>query len=111
MKTQELLNTAESDLAPALKSMKIKELERHGKKILARLGQNNFDGVMANLIKLIQTLENDEESRYQKVQKAIREWLPGNDAKNDEAEGIIERATIVLVVLITKKFTKIHASK
>lgn len=111
MKTLEVLSASEAELSARLKEMKIKELELHAKKILVKLGQDNFDGVMSAVIKLLPTLENEGQDRFQEVKSLIRSKLPVASNDSEEASGMLERLSIIIVVLITKKFQKIHKER
>lgn len=99
----------ESVLAPKLKLMKLKELERHASKILANLGQPDYGEVMRVLIRAIPKLNDKKIDRLSAVKNIVRGLVPtaSNDSQVDDH--LIERLAVILVVVITKKFEKIMA--
>ena len=107
MKTQHVLSATEADLVPELRKMKIKELERHAQKILSQLGEKDFDGVMKNMIQLMQSLEEEGGDRFEKVQQTLRDLL-NLDKDASLPSDVIQRLAVVVVVLITKKFQKVR---
>jgi len=109
MKTREILATQEAELAPQLKHMKIKELERHAQKILIRCGSCEYDVMMSKIIKEIPTLSAQDSNPFVALQKTVYAHV-NSHRENDSAPSapVIERLTIVLMVLVTKKFLKIH---
>ena len=111
MKTHEVLSSSEAELTAQLRDMKIKELERHSKKILATLGQPDFDGVMSAVVKALPKMDQEQVGRFSAVQELIKATLPtaSNDSPLDGK--LIERLAIIIVVLITKKFQKIHQER
>lgn len=109
MKTRELLVTPETQLTPKLKLMKLKELERHAQKILAGLGQSNYDLVMNHIIKLIPTL--DGENQFALVQQAIAELLPTASNESAQDKDAITRLTVIVMMVVSKKFNDILNSK
>ena len=68
MKTHELISAPESELAPKLKVMKIKELERHAKKILVGLGGGSYEAIISSVINIVPSLEGGDEDRFVAVQ-------------------------------------------
>lgn len=105
MKTREILIADEKNVVTRLKTMKIKELERHISKILAQLGQPNYEQVLAVVIKAIPTLSHDHD-RLNVLLNLITSHLPeGKGAAADRAN--LERLTTLFMVLVSKKFTKI----
>ena len=111
MKTHEVLSSSEAQLTAQLRDMKIKELERHSKKILVTLGQPDFDAVMSAVIKALPEMDQEQADRFSAVQELIKATLPAasNDSPLDDK--LIERLAIIIVVLITKKFQKIHRER
>ncbi|HEY7772331.1 MAG TPA: hypothetical protein VIC26_04065 [Marinagarivorans sp.] len=104
MKTRDILLSDEKSVTAQLKTMKIKELERHAKKILAQLGQPDYDKVMAAVIKKIPTL-NATADRFESVQSVIKGYLPDQLAASSSSA--LERITVLITVLVAKKFNKI----
>lgn len=112
MKTREILTADEKTVSTALKGMKIKTLERHAQKILGQLGQDNYDAVMAAVIKIVPQLTRETGGdRFTIVQNVITEQLPvvsSDSPKSDNAkQEVLVRLTVVVMVIIAKKFTKI----
>lgn len=108
MKTLEVLSCPEPTLAAELKIMKIKELERHCRKVLIKLGQGDYGAVMSAVIKAIPMLEANKVGRFKAIQDLIKTLVP-DGSKNDGAHAaLIERLSIIMTVLIAKKFQKIH---
>ena len=88
--------------------MKIKELERHCRKVLIKLGQGDYGAVMSAVIKAIPMLEANKVGRFKAIQDLIKTLVP-DGSKNDGAHAaLIERLSIIMTVLIAKKFQKIH---
>lgn len=108
MKTHELLATPESELVPQLRDMKLKELEKHAENLLRRFGQPDYDAVMRALIKAIPTLGASEQDRYQVVQGLVRSHLALDGEAQAENKDAVQRITVILMVIIKKKFLKIH---
>lgn len=112
MKTRELLAAPEADLAPKLKVMKLKELERHIGKVLKIYGVNSadstaYDALMAAVIKTVPQLKQGQGENFVIVQDVVKEYLllAANDSAEDQ--NFIERLTAMVMVVISKKFQKI----
>lgn len=108
MKTHELLATPESQLVPQLRNMKLKELEKHAEKLLKRFGQPDYDAVMRTLIRAIPELGVNEQDRYQAVQGLVKSHLALDDQAQAESKDAVQRITVILMVIIKKKFMQIH---
>ncbi|BCD97262.1 hypothetical protein [Marinagarivorans cellulosilyticus] len=104
MKTREILLADEKHVTAQIKTMKIKELERHTKKLLALLGQTDYDQVMAAAIKAIPQLDSAG-NRFQILQELIEAQLPSESTSQQQP--VLERVTVLIMVLVAKKFTKI----
>ncbi len=116
MKTIDIITGPEAKVVAALKEMKIKELEKNARKIFAKLGQQEFDQVLSIVIKTIPGLSGVANlSPYDAVKSTILENIPANT--DDEVypgvtvDGVVDRLSVILLVLISKKFEKIHAGK
>lgn len=113
MKTRELLSADEKTVSTALKGMKIKTLETHAQKILQLLGQTDYDAVMLALIKRIQTLSASED-RFAAVKGVVQSHLPEATGKNNSAtenvEESVHRLSVLMTLLVAKKFEKVHKS-
>lgn len=109
MKTHEILTLTESELAPKLKQLKVKELERHAQKILKQLGQTNYDQTMSTIIKAIPNLDKNNNS-YQELQLLITGLLSSQNTLSTNKTEIISRVTVIIMLLIAKKFDAIHNS-
>lgn len=110
MKTHEIMQMPEAELAPKLKHIKLKELERHAAKILANLGQPDYDEVMRVLIKAVPKLNEDKIDRLTAVKNIVRGLVPTASNDSEVDDHLIERLTVILIVIITKKLQKIMAS-
>jgi len=106
MKTFELMQTPESVLAPKLKVMKLKELEKHATKILANLGAS-YEDVLRVLIKAVPKLDEGKTDRLQVVKNIVRDLVPTASNESDVDDKLIERVTVILIVIITRKLQKI----
>ena len=104
MKTRDIMLSDEKSVTAQLKTMKIKELERHANKILAQLGQPDYDVVMAAVIKKIPALDATAD-RFEAVQSVVKSHLPAEYAASSNPA--LERITVLITVLVAKKFTKI----
>lgn len=111
MKTHEVLSCSEAQLTSQLRDMKIKELERHSRKILVTLGQPDFDAVMSAVIKALPKMDQEQVGRFNAIQELIKATLPAASNESPLDDKLIERLAIILVVLITKKFQKIHRER
>lgn len=111
MKTHDILATTEAELAPKLKHLKIKELERHTQKILAQLGQKNYDTFMSLVIKAIPTLEGEYNQRFEKLKSLIKDQLPAANDYTTTDEETIRRLTVITMLLVSKKFNAILNKK
>ena len=111
MKTRELLIADEKTVSAALKGMKIKTLETHAQKILQLLGQDDYDAVMLALIKRIPTLAAGED-RFAVIKGIIQSHLPGATGKTNSAtentEESVQRLSVLMTLLVAKKFEKVH---
>ncbi len=108
MKTIDLLSCPETTLTAELKRMKSKELERHTRKLLLKLGLNDYDAVMATVIKAIAKLDASQENRFSALQAVIRSFLVSEKQKVEQ-QPVVERLAIIMMLLVAKKFHKIHA--
>lgn len=109
MKTIELLNASEAELVPQLRDMKLKELERHAAKLLKKLNAD-YATVLAAVTRAVPDLAKTENA-FARIQQVIREHSGGNSSeKNDvqDEQHIVERAAVIMIVLIKKQFLKIH---
>ena len=109
MKTIDLLSCPEATLTLELKLMKSKELERHTRKLLMKLGLNDYDAVMATVIKAIPRLDTETTDRFSALQTLINSLLV-SDKHKVEQKAVVERLAIIMMLLVAKKFHKIHAS-
>ncbi len=104
MKTQQLITLEENKLAPLIKDMKVKELEKHAQKLLGMLGAKEFDAMMLAVIKQVQVQASDNQQRFEQMRDLVKAHLPSGDYHED----ILNRLTVILTVLVTKKFHAIH---
>ncbi|MBL4781570.1 MAG: hypothetical protein JKX92_04955 [Porticoccaceae bacterium] len=111
MKTIDLLSCPESTLTAELKRMKSKELERHSRKLLLKLGLKDYEGVMGKVIKAIAKLDAETSDRFVALQTLIYSLLPEGDENKVERAKVVERLTIVMTLLVAKKFHKIHSDR
>lgn len=114
MKTKDVLTAPEPQVVPALKAMKIKELERLAKKVLLKLGKQNYEDVIRKLIKAIPGIsQTSSEPPFQTIKALIRDELTQDalQRKDDDLplEQILDRLSVIFMLLISKKFAKIHA--
>ena len=107
MKTIDLLSCPETTLTAELKRMKSKELERHTRKLLLKLGLNDYDAVMATVIKAIAKMDASQDNRFSALQAVIRSLLV-SEKQNVEQQAVVERLAIIMMLLVAKKFHKIH---
>ena len=107
MKTIDLLSCPEATLTLELKLMKSKELERHTRKLLMKLGLNDYDAVMATVIKAIPKLDTETTDRFSALQALINSLLVSEKHKVEQ-QAVVERLAIVMMLLVAKKFHKIH---
>lgn len=100
------MQASEPELVPLLRKMKLKELERHAEKLAAKYGQSDYGALIRDIIRFIPTLGSDETDRFSAVQTKVREHLRlENDPGYSDA---LQRLTTVLMMIITRKFQKIH---
>ena len=107
MKTLELLNGSESEIAPKLKALKIKELEAHSKKLSSKLGADNYDVVLAAVIKVVPQLKSGQDG-LSIIKSIVAEQILLQSKMQSVDAHVLERLAIVMMVLVTKKFLKIH---
>jgi hypothetical protein len=108
MKTREVLIVSEAELSSALKIMKVKELDRHVEKILSRLGVDDYKAVISSTIKALPGIEPSRAGGYQQVQNIVLQAIPAQYRDKLVPGDILARIAIMIVVLITKQFEKIH---
>jgi len=109
MKTIDLLSCPEATLTGELKLMKTKELERHTRKLLLKLGLTDYDAVISSVIKAIAKLDADTNNRFTALQDIIVSLLP-DDTNEIEHPALVERLAIMMMLLVAKKFHKIHTA-
>ena len=116
MKTRELLAAPEAELAPKLKVMKLKELERHVTKILGSYGIDKggnqaYDSLIAAVIKAVPGLKSGDKASFDTVQGIVKDYLllAANDSAEDKA--LLERLSAIVMVIISKKFQKIMSEQ
>ncbi|VUD64935.1 hypothetical protein TDB9533_03437 [Thalassocella blandensis] len=115
MKTKDVLSAAEPEVVAALKEMKIKDLERHAQKILAKLGQDNYDEVIRSVIKAIPSINQSSSasSPYQAINAIIRSHLAHDIEESLEGKlplgQTLDRLSVIFMLLVSRKFQKIHA--
>ena len=102
MKTIELINASEAELVPQLRVMKSKELERHATKLLKKIGAD-YAAVLAAVTREVPEL-NPGQDAFARIQQTIAIC---SAASADSA--IVERAAVIMMVIIKKQFLKIHA--
>ena len=107
MKTHELIHGDEKKIVPVLRNAKIKELEAHSTKMLAKLGCREMEKVLAALIKLMPRLPNNGESQNQ-VKSLIAEQVMQYSPLTSLDAQILDRLAVVMTLLVAKKFEKIH---
>lgn len=110
MKTLDLLSCPEAALTGELKQMKSKELERHTRKLLSKLGLTDYDAVMATVIKAIAKFDADTSNRFTALQDIIHSLLPGKPKNDAEHNALVERLAIILMLLVAQKFHQIHTT-
>lgn len=126
MKTIELIQLSESELAPKLKQMKLKELEGHGQKLLAKFvqledsdsqsGDTSYSKLLANVIRQVPKLDENSadgrRDRFSEMKRFIKDFIQSTDVpkvvSEAEYEDLLSRLTIVLMVVVTSKFQAIH---
>lgn len=108
MKTRELLAAPEAALSVKLKTMKVKELDRHAEKILAKYGVVDHQAVISSVIKVIPDFDANDPDRYRRVQEIVAQKVPEQFRSALNAGDTLARIAIIIVVLIMKQFEKIH---
>lgn len=91
--------------------MKLKELEKHAQNIIGKLGGDNYDEMLRAVIKAIPNLDTSDETaqRYKTIQSLIQSHITKNsDTGNMD---LMERLTVILMVIVAKKFQAIHKAK
>jgi hypothetical protein len=102
MKTNELISASEAELVPLLREMKTKELERHAAKLLKKIGAE-YSQVLAAVTKAVPQLAA-ENNAFARIQETVSRC---GDATADKK--IVERASVIMMVIIKKQFLKIHS--
>ena len=110
MKTLDLLSCPEATLTGELKQMKPKELERHSRKLLIKLGLTDYDAVMSSVIKAIAKLDTNTSNRFTALQDIIHSLLSGERKNTTEHNNLVERLALILMLIVAQKFHQIHAS-
>lgn len=111
MQTREILTAPEAEVVVALRSMKLKELEKHADKISAKLRLSYHDLLVA-VVKLVPEL--DTSTAFLELQAKIKElvdWQGVEEQDEQQVQRYIERLSVVMMVVITEKFNKIHQHK
>lgn len=108
MKTREVLTAPEAELSAKLKMMKVKELDRHAEKILAKYGVTDHQAVVSSVIKVLPNFDTQDPDRYQSVQEIVAKKIPEAHQQAISSGDTLARVAIIIVVLITKQFERIH---
>jgi len=112
MKTLELLNLSEASLTAEMKTMKLKELERHAEKILSTLGQKDYAGVLSVVIKAVPQLGKAGGARFAEMQEVIRKLLPKNSAGEQHHDvHTLERLAVIMMLIVSRKYNDILTGK
>ena len=109
MKTIDLLSCPEATLTGELKLMKSKELERHTRKLLLKLGLKDYEVIMGKVIKAVAKLDTSD--GFIALQTLIYSLLPKGEKNKIERAKVVERLAIVMMLLIANKFHKIHSAR
>lgn len=102
MKTNELMAASEAELVPQLRAMKTKELERHATKLLKKIGAD-YAQVLAAVTKEVPQL-TAEKNAFSRIQEIV-----STCGQLGADKTIIERAAVIMMVIIKKQFLKIHS--
>jgi hypothetical protein len=102
MKTNELLSASEAELVPQLREMKTKELERHATKLLKKIGAD-YAQVLAAVTRVVPQL-SAEQNAFARIQETI-----STCAQTDADGKVVERAAVIMMIIIKKQFLKIHS--
>ncbi len=105
MKTLELLNIPEVELAPQLRAMKPKELERHARKLLQKFSAD-YATVLAAVTKALPGVQAGEGAGFAQIADLVAQLAGAGTEPVDIIR--VRRITIILVVLIKKQFERIH---
>jgi len=89
--------------------MKSKELERHSRKLLLKLGLKDYEVIMGKVIKAIARLDADTSEGFITLQTLIYSLLPEAVINKVERAKVVERLTVIMMLLVAKKFHKIHS--
>ncbi|HEY6529383.1 MAG TPA: hypothetical protein VIZ65_11865 [Cellvibrionaceae bacterium] len=107
MKTLELVRTSEAQLVQSLKDMKLKELEKHGQNLVRLLGGEDYRVVLRAVIKVLPTLSQEPQARFEHLNLAIAPLL----AKASEQPELLAKLGIILTLVVRLKFTAIHENR
>jgi hypothetical protein len=107
MKTHELIAMPESELVTRLRQMKIKELERHAAKLVAKRGAE-YPAVLAAVTRAVPDLNSGAEDRFERFQQVISQQLACDDSA--QSRELLKRVAVIMMLVIQKQFEKIHAS-
>lgn len=102
MKTNELITASEAELVPQLRLMKSKELERHAAKLLRKAGAE-YSAVLAAVTREVPELAAGKDN-FLRIQETIKQCCSSNADPS-----IVERAAVIMMVIIKKQFLKIHS--
>lgn len=111
MKTHEILSTPEAKLAPALADIKLKELERHATKLLRSKGNADYDEVLRAVIRALPKLESEGAQRFSEVQNLIHVHFALPSTSAPVTDDVLQRITVIIMMIISKKFDEIHSKK
>lgn len=111
MKTREILSADEVEAAAAIKLMKIKELERHAEKILKKLGLHDYPTILRDMVKLVPQLDMASGTAFKTVQTMFEQKVDMIESDEFSIQNYIERLSVIMIVLVAKKFDKIHQKK
>ena len=97
----------ETTLVSSLKAMKTKELERHAEKLLSKMGACSYQNILATLIRVVPTLD-PKADRFVEFKRKLVELEPFSDYSGEDRDKLVDRCAIILMLIITQKFQKIH---
>ncbi len=109
MKTHEVLSLPEATLSKHLAQCKLKELERHAQKLIEKHCHGNYATTLRAVIKAVPSLSsNNDKFNHVKEVIHLHSHVPSGSAPISPS--VLERTTVILMMIIAKKFEAIHSN-
>lgn len=107
MKTHEIITMPEAQLSKHLAACKLKELEKHAQKLIEKHCRGDYATTLRAVIKAVPTLQ-DGQDKFKHVKDIVHLHGRVGAGQVPIPPDILERTTVIIMLIIAKKFEAIH---